>query len=126
MSRKLQRLRIHNVDVGWRDSQDYAVWLGDVLGDEVPCLPLDIRGLVPYRYFGQAGQIDQSQAQHVRRVDLQVDRLPVDTLVAASDPSGFVFDLALDRSEVPKLLPAQVVEFGPFPCPATLADVCGM
>lgn len=46
MAGELQRLRVHEVDVGGRDSEDDAVRLRNVLGDEVARLLLDVCRLV--------------------------------------------------------------------------------
>lgn len=46
MSGELQGLRVHDVDVGGRDSQDDTVGLRNVLGDEVARLFLNVCGLV--------------------------------------------------------------------------------
>lgn len=50
----------------------------------------------------------------MRRVDLQVDRLPVDALVVSCYPRGFVLDLALDVGEVVEPLAGNVEKLSPF------------
>jgi hypothetical protein len=50
----------------------------------------------------------------VRRVDLEVDRLPVDALVRASDSVGLVLNLPLDFLEVVEAAAWNVVELSPF------------
>jgi hypothetical protein len=62
----------------------------------------------------ETGQINERQAEDVRRVDLQVDRLPVDALVASCYPRGFVFDLALDLGEVVEPLTGDVEKLSPL------------
>jgi hypothetical protein len=62
----------------------------------------------------ETGQINERQAEDVRRVDLQVDRLPIDALVASCYPRGFVLDLALDLGEVVEPLTGDVEKLSPF------------
>lgn len=50
----------------------------------------------------------------MRRIDLQVDRLTVDTLVAASYASRLVLDLSLDVAEVGKPPVRNVMELSPL------------
>lgn len=52
MSSKLQGLRVDDVDIGRRNGQNQTVRLGDVFGDEVSRLLLDIGGLVANRDLG--------------------------------------------------------------------------
>ena len=51
MSRQLQGFRINNINIRRRYGKDNAVWLRDILRDEVSCLLLDITGLVSNRYL---------------------------------------------------------------------------
>ena len=46
MSREFESLGVHDVNIGWRDSKNDAVWFRNVFGDEVPSLLLDVRGFV--------------------------------------------------------------------------------
>jgi hypothetical protein len=62
----------------------------------------------------ETGQINERQAEDVRRVDLQVDRLPVDALVVSCYPRGLVLDLALDVGEVVEPLAGNVEKLSPF------------
>jgi hypothetical protein len=62
----------------------------------------------------QTRQIDERQAENVRGVDLQVDRLSVDTLVVSCYPRGFVLDLAFDVGEVVEALAGDVEKLSPF------------
>jgi hypothetical protein len=132
MAGQLQRLRVHEIDVGRGDGEDDTVGLRDVLGDEVARLLLDVGGLVANgnlqplapscakllgTHLGQAGQVDQRQAEHVRRVDLEVDGLPVDALVVSCDPGRLVLDLAPDLGEVVVSPPGDVQELAPFLLP---------
>jgi hypothetical protein len=47
-------------------------------------------------------------------VDLEVDGLPVDALVGASNPGRLVLDLTLDVGKVCEFPVGDVVELGPF------------
>jgi hypothetical protein len=114
MTSELQRFRVDDVHVRGRDSQNNAVWLCNVLGDEVARLFFDVRGLISNGHLGQTWQIDQSQAQDVRGVDFEVDGLSVDALVRACDPVGLVFNLPLDFLEIVESTARNVVELSPF------------
>lgn len=50
----------------------------------------------------------------MRRVDLEVDRLAADALVAASDPGGLALNLLLDLLEIAEPTARLVQELGPF------------
>ena len=50
----------------------------------------------------------------MRRVDLQVDRLPIDAFVVTSNPSSFRLNLPLDLLEIKKSPTHHMVEFRPF------------
>src|SRR6266699_91649 len=65
-------------------------------------------------YLGETRQVHQSQVEDMRGVYLQVDWLPGDALVAPSDPSCLVLDLALHIGEVVESPVGNVVEFGPL------------
>lgn len=62
----------------------------------------------------ETGQIDQGQTQNMRRVDLEIDGLAVDTLVVASNSSRLVLNLPLDLTEVIEATTGDVVELSPF------------
>jgi len=62
----------------------------------------------------QARQINQCQAQDVRRVDFEVYWLPVDALVVASYSCRLILDFPLDILEFRKSSIRDVVELGPF------------
>lgn len=49
MSCQLQRFRVYQILVGWRDGEDDAVGLGNILGDEVAGLLLNVCRLVANR-----------------------------------------------------------------------------
>ena len=49
MTGKLESFRVDNIDVGRGNGEDDTVGLGDVLGDEVSCLLLDVGRLVADR-----------------------------------------------------------------------------
>ena len=51
MPRKLERFRIHKIDVGRRDGKNDTVGLRDVFGDEVARLLLDVCRLVANGYL---------------------------------------------------------------------------
>jgi hypothetical protein len=130
MASELQRLRVDEIDVGGRDGEDDTVRLRDVLGDEVARLLLDVGRLVANgylqplapslaasagtSYLGQTGQVDKRQAEHVRRVDLEVNGLPVDALVVACYPGRLVLNLAPDLGEVIVPPTWDVEELSPF------------
>lgn len=50
----------------------------------------------------------------MRRVDLQLDRLPIDSLVVSSYPRSFVLDLALYLGELIEPPPRNMQKFSPF------------
>lgn len=49
MACKLQCFRVHNIHVSRRYCEDDAVWFGDILGDEISGLLLDVRRLISNR-----------------------------------------------------------------------------
>lgn len=65
-------------------------------------------------YLGQARQINQGQVENMRRVDLEVYGLPVDTLVVASNSSCLILNFPLDIGEVSEATIWDMVELGPF------------
>jgi len=67
-----------------------------------------------FSYLGQTRQIHQRQAKNVGRVDLEVDRLSVDTLVATSYPACLAFYLPLYILKVVPFPSGNVIEFRPF------------
>ena len=68
-------------------------------------------------YLCEAGQIYESEVENVGGVDLQVNGLSIDALVAARHSCRFVFDLALDIGEVAEPSVGHMVELGPFRAP---------
>lgn len=62
----------------------------------------------------ETGQIDQGQAQDVRRVDLKVDGLSVDAFVAACYSRRLVLNLPLHFAEVVEAAAHHMVELGPL------------
>lgn len=50
----------------------------------------------------------------MRRVNLEIDGLPVDTLVAASDSSRFILNFSLDIGKVSEATVWNMVVLGPF------------
>ena len=77
---EFQRLRCRYVSVCGRHCQDDTVRVADVLHAHVSDQLLDVLRLVPDRDLRDAGEVDQGQGQHVRRVDTQVDGFAADTL----------------------------------------------
>mmetsp|Transcript_65494 Transcript_65494/g.109896 ORF Transcript_65494/g.109896 Transcript_65494/m.109896 type:complete len:722 (+) Transcript_65494:87-2252(+) len=75
-----QGVGVGQVVVGGGHGEDDAVLLRDVLHDEVADLHVHVRGLVPDRDLRDARQVDEGQVEHVRRVDLELDRLAGDRL----------------------------------------------
>lgn len=65
-------------------------------------------------YLGQPWQINESQVENVRRVDFEVDGLPVDSLVGTSHSGRFVLDLSLYIAEIGEPAIRNMVEFSPF------------
>lgn len=64
--------------------------------------------------LGQAGQIDQSKAEDMWRVNLEVNGLSVDALVISSYPRCLVLNLPLDLAKILEPPAGQVVELRPF------------
>jgi hypothetical protein len=130
MAGQLQSLGVDEIDVRGGDGKNDTVGLGDVLGDEVAGLLLDVCRLVANgylqllaltsptlpvaTYLGQTGQVDKRQAEDVWGVHLQVDRLPVDALVVSRYPRCLGFDLAPDLCEVVESAPGNVQKLSPF------------
>lgn len=65
MSGELQRLRVNNVDIGRRHSQNKTVGLGDILGNQVSRLFLDIGGLITNRHLEQEEQVLETACMQV-------------------------------------------------------------
>jgi hypothetical protein len=58
--------------------------------------------MFPATHLRKTGQINKSKTEHMRRVDLEVNRLPVDSLVVSSNPSRLILDFPLDILELCK------------------------
>jgi hypothetical protein len=133
MPGELESFRVDEVDVCRRHGENDAVWLCDVFRNEVSGLFFDVRRLVADgnlrhgvkffsiialdadpAYLCQAGQINQRQAQHMRRIYLEVDRLPVDALVAPCYARSFGFDFPFDLGEVIPSSSWNMVKLCPF------------
>lgn len=69
-------------------------------------------------YLGQTRQIDERQTQHVRRVDFEVDGLPIDSLVVSCYPRGLVLDFTPDLGEIVVSPPWDMEELSPFLLPS--------
>jgi len=67
-----------------------------------------------FNHLCQSWQIDKRQAEYMRRIDLEVDGLPVDALVVSSYSRSLIFNLPLDVLKVCEPPSHQVVELGPF------------
>lgn len=70
--------------------------------------------MFPATHLCKTGQINKSKTEHMRRVDLEVDRLPVDSLVVSSNPSRLILDFPLDILELSKPSIWQVMKLCPF------------
>ena len=114
ISCEFERFRVHNIDIRRRDGEDDAIGFRNVLGYQSACLFFNVGGLIANRYFSQAGQIYQGQAEDVRRVDLEVDGLSVDAFVVASNSRRLILDLALHLLEVVESSTGYVIELAPF------------
>ena len=131
MAGQLEGLGVDQIDVCGRDGEDDTVGLCDVLCDQVAGLLLDIARLIAngdlssslteaYRHkhkrthLCETGQIDQSQTENMRRVDLEVDGLTVNTLVVSSDSGRLVLNLSLDLAKIVEATTGNVVELSPL------------
>lgn len=132
MPGQLQSLRVDQILIRGRHCKDNAVRLGDVFGNQVTCLFLDIRRLVANgdlclmleRAVDQppskstclckTWQIDQGKTEDMGRVDFEVDRLSVDAFVASRYPGSLIFNLPLDLVEVVKLATGYVTKLAPL------------
>lgn len=75
---------------------------------------LDVRGLVSDGNFGKTWQIDEGQTENIWRVDLEVDGLSVDALVATSDAICLLLDFALDLGKVIPFPARNVIKLSPL------------
>jgi hypothetical protein len=64
--------------------------------------------------LGQSRQIDERQAEDVRRVDFKVDGLPVDALVVSRYPRRLVLNFAPDVAKVVEAPTGRVQKLAPF------------
>jgi hypothetical protein len=62
----------------------------------------------------QSRKVDQRKVEDVRRVDLEIDRLAVDALVASSYPRGFILDLSLNVAKIRESSAWDMMELGPL------------
>ena len=111
---ELEGFRVDNVDICWGDGQNDTVWLGDVLGDQVAGLLLDVGGLITNGHLCQTWQVDQRQVEDVWRVDLEVYGLAVDALVASGNPRRLVLNFPFDIAKIGEPPVGNVMEFGPL------------
>ena len=58
------RIRIGQVHIGSRNSQDDDIRMSDILEHQFHCLLIDISGLVPDRNSCDTGKVDQGQVQY--------------------------------------------------------------
>jgi hypothetical protein len=131
MAGQLQSFRVDEINVRGRDSKDHAVRLGNVFGNEVSRLLLDVGRLVADGYLqllaplspctttsntnlGQTRQIDKRQTENMGRVDFEVDWLAVDALVVASNSRCLGFDFAFNLGEVVEPPPGNVQKLSPL------------
>lgn len=70
--------------------------------------------MVEGNHLCKTRQINQSKTQNVGRVNLQVDGLPVDALIASGNPRRLVLNLPLDLAEVVEPAAGNVSKLGPF------------
>lgn len=64
--------------------------------------------------LGQTWQIDQCQAQNMRRVDLEIDRLPIDAFVASSNARSLCLNFSPHVVEVIPFPTRNMIELCPF------------
>jgi len=66
----------------------------------------------------QSWQINKRETEDMRRVNLEIDGLPIDALVVSSYSCSLILNLPLDVLKVCEPPSHQVVELGPFllPC----------
>jgi len=132
MPGQLQSLRVDQILVCWRHRKDNAVGLGDIFGNQVACLLLDIRRLIangdlclmlecildqpPSRStcLCKTWQIDQGKAEDMGRVDFEIDRLAVDAFVASRYPGSLILNLPLDLAKIVKLATGNVTKLAPL------------
>lgn len=65
-------------------------------------------------YLCETGQVNQCEVEDVRGVDLEVDGLTVDALVAAGYTRRLVLDLTLDIAKVSEPPVRDVMKLGPL------------
>lgn len=135
LSGEFKGLGVDKIDVGRADGEDdtvsgiplasilsfrkgyesvVPVWLRNVLQDQASGLLFDIRRLITNRDLCQTRQIHQCQTKNMRRVDLQVDRVSIDSLIISCYPGRLIFNLFPHLGEVVVLTAGYMVEFGPL------------
>lgn len=100
LPRQLQRVRVRNIIIGWRDSHDYRVFRLNVLQGHLLYLLLDVLGLLANGHLGQARQVNHQQIDHLGRVDHQMNRHLGNVLVVSADPLRVTLDFFADLVEV--------------------------
>jgi hypothetical protein len=84
----------------------------DLLQDHRPDLRRKVLGLPVSRNLRQAGQIDQREIQHIRRMNTKADRYRADASVLVAKAVGFVLNLLPDLIEIRPNSLACVLEIG--------------
>lgn len=113
-TRHLQTVRVGEILVGSGNGENDTTRLGDILHEHIADLLLDVLRLVSNGNLRQAGQIDEGECEHVRRVNAQVDRQGRDACVAARLGFGIAHDLVANLVEVVELLAGEMEELAPF------------
>lgn len=114
ISGHLQPIRIRQIRIRRRHSQDDRIRLADEFQQHLPDLPLDVPRLIPHGDLCQPGQIDQGQGEDVGGKDAQVDRVRGDAGVLPRHLFGIPDDLVPDLGKVVEFLVGKVKEFTPF------------
>mmetsp|Transcript_160689 Transcript_160689/g.390342 ORF Transcript_160689/g.390342 Transcript_160689/m.390342 type:complete len:229 (-) Transcript_160689:13-699(-) len=114
LERHLERIRVGDVSVRRSHGKDHRRGVRDVLAAHRTNLCLDICGLISHRHLGDARQVNHRQVQHMGRVDLQVDGLLRDALVAPGRALRLALDLRADFGKISKARSRQVREFAPL------------
>ncbi len=112
--RQLDRVGGGDVGGGGRDGEDDRVGVLDVLEHHRPQLHLDVGRLVAHRHLRHAGEIDEREVEHVRRVDPQPDRLRAHLLRPPERALGLRRYLGADLAEVGELAVVKVAELAPL------------
>mmetsp|Transcript_25542 Transcript_25542/g.74503 ORF Transcript_25542/g.74503 Transcript_25542/m.74503 type:complete len:279 (-) Transcript_25542:42-878(-) len=110
----LKGIRVCNVRVRRRDSEDQSIGIRNVLKAELTNLLLNIFRLVTNRIPCDAGQVHQGQFQQAPGEDPECDGRISDALVPSGKNLRPRLDLLPHEIHVEKLLPFAVEELGPL------------